>query len=374
MSTPRRDLDAPATLTAIALRRIGEQIYRDEILYEMGVWNVGEFDGRFSAEQIAGLLDGAEVEARRRLDAGVAPADEESPATPLWTTIGDMIADPRTHRPKPKLPTNCEELDRCCMFRRGCLSVISARVKSGKSQLLANMVRWWCTDQRSVLVFPLEDSPAVFVWRLEAAQAKVPMEGFVSGAKWHAEAKERIQQSREFLQDLPLRISGSTHLDAIELSIRAHAVSGGQIVVVDLLSWIITGREKEGIYASYTHAVDTLTRLANQTGLAIILVAQINRTGSKSDRPDPGTWPQLSIFDMKGTGALEQHAATVLFIDGYAPIDLPAQPGNCWKVLRGHCGANRYGPAGPDCTFALVWNPAWSWIDQSGVMPYEVAP
>lgn len=300
--------------------------------------------------------------------------DGPSPDAPLWATLGALIDDPATHTPKPPIPTNCNALDDCCLFRRGCLSVLSARVKSGKSQLVSCMARWWAIAQHSVLMFPLEDTPAVFVWRLESATAKVPFDGFVSGSAWTADATKRIEQSREFLRELPLRISGSTHLDTIEHTTRMHAAEGGDIVIVDLLSWIVTGQEKDGIYASYSHAVDTLTRLAAETGLCILLVAQCNRAGSRTENPDPASWPPLSVYDLKGTGQLEAHAAAVLFIDAYTPIAVPGQPGDYWKLLTGHCGANRYGPAGPDRKFSVVWNPAWSWCDQAGVMPYEVTP
>lgn len=253
----------------------------------------------------------------REAERAVVPAEDCS--------IGSALDELKAYRARSAqgltvLPTGLKPLDRLLGgFAPGRLYVLAARPGVGKTTVAANIFSSLAVPS---LFVSLELPRHELVAKLLSIKARRPLREIL-------EASDYVLPD---LSSLPLRISsGANTVPGIAALIRPE----DRLVIVDQLSFLTA----PDVYASSSferaaEIVHRLKRLARDRGIAVLLLAQLNReTTKRADRR-----PLLS--DLKLTGALEEDADAVLLLD--------REPAG--EELFCELAKNRQGPCG---SFAL---------------------
>jgi KaiC/GvpD/RAD55 family RecA-like ATPase len=275
----------------------------------------------------------------------------ENQATPLdgsssderkinWYTIPEVGKLPRFLKGMPVFSTGFDGLDRVLMggFRAQCVYVLAGRTGSAKSTVALNIARRVAINGDSVLVFKLEESVIEAVYRIQSATAQSSIKDLLDGPELlFGDTREKMLDAWQLIQDLPIRVADHRDIHDIERLTRAHAEDGGKLVCIDQLSMIDVPGSEFG-YQRATEASNRLRRLASESGVAILLVSQVNRPASKGSAP-------LSCHDLRDSGALENDAAAVILIDKSDSTEgvsySGSEPVTTLTVL---VDKNRYGP------------------------------
>jgi replicative DNA helicase len=276
-------------------------------------------------------------------------------------TIEEVMRRPTYKRGVPTIGTGFESLDGLLSggFRCGFSSIIASRTGNAKSQLAANIVRRAALDGTPTLFIGLEEPLPITVFRIHAAGANVPTTVLLNGIE-SADLLDvnALRGAYSTLTGLPLRLADQRDITTIRRLIELHAESGGRLVVLDQASKITTPHlpRNAGIYERVSEISEQLRDVAGDTGVAVVLVVQVNREASKRAG-------DLELHDLRDSGMLEQDAAVVLLLNKakMPPTATSAQvPGPC-RLLPVHLGKQRFGRAGD--TIEMLWYPALARID-----------
>lgn len=286
-----------------------------------------------------------------------AKGEELTPPPPAWLTPAEIMDNPRYLRGVGCVTTGYECLDELMSggFRAG-VHIIGGRTGSAKSTVATNMARRMSIAMVNVLLLCLEDSPTLALWRMHGACANVPLKILLDGATGHGPAIKALKAQRDIIRDLPLRLSDVRELKAIRQLIRMHAAANGKIVILDQVSKVKTNHlsASASTYERVSEVSEVMRTLADDLCIPIVMICQLNRSGSKSD--------EINITDLRDSGMLEQDAISVLLLD--KATDPPVATGQdkpFAKAIPIKLGKNRFGPAGQ--TVEVVWYPRLNRID-----------
>lgn len=297
------------------------------------------------------------------------PTDSLPPLPdPPWATIREVGQDERYKQGLVPITTGFAVLDKILGgFRPEVLYILAGRTGSAKSTIAANICRRVAVSGHKVLLFKLEESIHEATWRIHAAAAQVPLNTLLGGAS-RADDDERasLKDGWELIRDLPIRLSDVRDINAIRRISKAHAESGGELIVIDQLGMIDIPECEIG-YARATAASNGLRLLARELHIPILAVTQVNRPASMKTQ-------QLTCNDLRDSGALENDAGGVILVNGVRRSDGPR-----WSTdpltLQILIGKNRYGrvTTAKDAPLELLWWPRMCRVEDAAPAYREVA-
>ncbi|HEO71944.1 MAG TPA: hypothetical protein ENN80_11830 [Candidatus Hydrogenedentes bacterium] len=182
----------------------------------------------------------------------------------------------------------------------GDVCVIGGRSGVGKTALALQAVDVW-RDTRRVLFMSFEMSIAELADRLIARATGRGVEIAHAGLTDHERDGYRRESAR-LLEDERLELveaAGMSEAQTIA-SIRAFAAAGGRIAVLDYIQIAYEVRTNEN--ADLARFMRSIQQVAKQSGVLILALSQFSRA------PEDG---QPRLHHLRGSGALEQEAATV---------------------------------------------------------------
>lgn len=197
-------------------------------------------------------------------------------------------------------------------IRPGEVLVIGGRPGQGKSALGMNIMLKTAARGNPCAFFTIEMSAAQLATRA-AAVCGCPMNANQSDA-------DKIEHAATELEKLPVEIVDMPNGKASDIRSHVRSLSrrhGFKVFVVDYLQLVRIGKDTLEEYQRVTMASQTMKQIAREYGVAMIVLAQINRDGGKKERP--------TMSDLKGSGSIEQDADQIILIHN-PPDDPDTEP------------------------------------------------
>ena len=234
-------------------------------------------------------------------------------------------------------------------FRPGSLIVVGARTSAGKSALLIDIARHaaLAPEPAHVAFFTLEMGALELVQRQLAAVAGVAAQRVRLGRQGQQD-EERLMVAIEALEREPMTIyedPAPTVADIRARCRRQQAAGRLDLVVVDYLQLIAgSGRDGEPRAIELGRVSRGLKELAKDLEVPVLAAAQLSRQVDAR----PSHVPLLS--DLRESGAIEQDADVVIFVDrpGLYDASGPSAPAARAELepARLIVAKNRHGPTG----------------------------
>jgi replicative DNA helicase len=215
------------------------------------------------------------------------------------------------------IPTGIDAYDRLTLgLHSGELTVIGARPGDGKTALGGCIARAVARAGFGAMFFSLEMSRVEILYRVLSAESRIEglllRTGLLSQTHWSALSNASVTTSK-----MPLWIddrSGLTIHDIANASLGAidetRAAAPLGVIVVDYLQKIAVPRSdsKKGRYEQVGDFAKGLKRLAKDTKLPVIALAQLRRLG----KTEKGKRPTMD--DLRESGDIEQESDVVTLI------------------------------------------------------------
>lgn len=238
-------------------------------------------------------------------------------------------------------------LDRALPLRPCRYVVLAAQPGHGKSSLALQAAVATASELGNAAVamvnfeMPAEQIGTILLARGIQATAKTIESGRLS-VEQSADAEAEIVRREN--ADIYLRTTSRkmTINEIVGWIRQRHMRSAGRLalVVIDYLQLIgRNGRQTE--YDCITEASQALKGLANELRICLLVLSQLNREGSKSDRDSHGRSkgnPEPRMQDLRGSGSIEQDADAIVFIWPPAEVDEADLPVNL-KIAKNRGGA-----------------------------------
>jgi replicative DNA helicase len=218
------------------------------------------------------------------------------------------------------------------------LILLAARPGVGKSAMAGNIVSHVAKQGRGVFMSSIEMSNDELFDRLLCAKLGVSLKELRPMARCEHDGP-KVNDARHELTQLPITCSDAAEQTVSSIGAAARLVKrkhGVELIVVDYLQLVTPSNRRDSRELQVATIAWGLKCLAKQLNVPVLALAQLNREIDK--RPDKT--PRMS--DLRESGALEQHAAVVLFLDRPGLWDQNADPDKA--VL--HVAKNRGGPVG----------------------------
>lgn len=211
------------------------------------------------------------------------------------------------------VPTGFPDLDKILAgMHRGDLLILAARPSVGKTALALNIAVNAAKAGHPTAVFSLEMSSLQLVQRILCAEARIDSQrlrtGYLNDEDWPA-----ITQAMGRLAALPLWVDDTPSISILEVRAKARRLFRDKkdgLIVVDYLQLMQPhGRRAENRQVEIAEISRGLKILAKELDCPVLALSQLSRR--VEDRQ--GKRPQLS--DLRESGAIEQDADVVMFID-----------------------------------------------------------
>ena len=223
-------------------------------------------------------------------------------------------------------------------YHPGELIIIAARPGVGKTTLGLNMAVNAAKAGHRTLFVSLEMNRTEIVQRVLSAEANVPLHCLRS-KNLDETLWDRMRAKNRELAELPLPISHNPDLNfaQIKAEIRRQVRKGAALVVIDYLQLIQNPDSKNA--ESREREVALMTRglkvLAQQLGIPIVVLCQLNRDSAKREDKRPQT------HEMRESGSIEQDANVIILIHREDVYDKESpRSGEADLII----GKNRNGP------------------------------
>ena len=215
-------------------------------------------------------------------------------------------------------PTGFKDVDELFHgFRGGDLVILAARPGVGKTSFALNLATNAAKSGAAVAFFSLEMGAEQLVQRILCSEARVNLSklrsGFIAEGDWGAlaEASGKLSQLDMFIDDTP----GLSVLEARAKGRRElHGLKEGQkgLIIVDYLQLMQPGPMTAN--KSTNDQVSEISRglkiLAKEMNMPVLALSQLSRAIEQRGKDKR---PMLS--DLRDSGAIEQDADIVMFID-----------------------------------------------------------
>lgn len=303
--------------------------------------------------QAATISDGANARAHARATLDALDLRE----TRQGTSAGDALI-PVLHRIEngtaPGLTTPWIDVDRAIGgLRPGTSTVIAARPGLGKSIIGLQIAAHVARKHGRALVHSLEMTTDELMTRLISSISLVSYSSLASSSVSPIEW-DRIDQVASQIAGLPLFIEdqATVTIGEIAASARRHAREGLQVLVVDYLQLITPTDSRLPREQQVAECSRSLKVLAKDLGIAVVLLAQLNRESEKRASGKP------ILSDLRESGSVEQDADVVALLWRDADRDS--------STLELGIAKNRGGPCGP---VELHWDAAHMRVTNSARTP-----
>ncbi|WP_079153807.1 replicative DNA helicase [Streptomyces malaysiensis] len=210
------------------------------------------------------------------------------------------------------VPTGLSDLDNLTNgLHAGQMIVVAARPAIGKSTLALDFARACAIKHgRPAAIFSLEMSEEELTNRLTSAEARVALHHLTSGDPTPTDW-QRIAQSAPRITDAPLFLDVTPNTTVMEIKAKCRRLQqrgGLDLVVVDYLQLLSTGRKVENRQVEVSDMSRQLKLLAKELKVPIVVLSQLNR--GPEQRADKK--PMLS--DLRESGSIEQDADMVILL------------------------------------------------------------
>lgn len=194
------------------------------------------------------------------------------------------------------------------------LIVLAARPGMGKTSLAMNIIEHAAFDGKVCAVFSLEMSEEEILQRLTCSVANVNMSSALGG-KLSIEQWRRLIRAREQLGHTDININDSASITPARILSecrRIKARNGGRLdlVMVDYIQLMHASdiRQAETRVLEVASITRDLKCMAKELDVPVLALSQLRRPEKGEKKP-----PQLS--DLRDSGAIEQDADLVMFIE-----------------------------------------------------------
>ncbi len=291
----------PSAANAEHYARIVATYAKRRVLYVIGSSLVS------SAKGTANDVDAFAHEAIKRIEAALAPGLSSTPEA------GDVLAqlDFSLNAQAVYEPSGYMSFDhRFGGFARGELSVVAARTSVGKTTFLLNVARCMVERGGRLVYFSLEMSTEQLGIKLTAMLAGVSEHRLRNRDFEPAEAgryhNAALAEQRQWNGTLYLRDDLSDVGDINRLARALQRKHGVSCIMIDYLH-VLSGGEGKNRYEQVGSLSRQCKQLAQKTGLAVILAAQLNRAPESRDgKPRPS--------DVRDAGIVEEDAGMVVLL------------------------------------------------------------
>lgn len=191
------------------------------------------------------------------------------------------------------------------------LHVVAARPSTGKTALMNNMIRFWTEELGLHVGFnSLDMQPTQFMKRVICERARVSLPKAEFGTTSDNDLCKLGVAVKERLAKWPLNVTVKRDLEAFRSWCVMKRMKGElDIAIVDFMQLMeFDGCYRMGSDDRVSRISGTLKALGNDLGIPVVALSQLNRQCEE----DGGREPQLS--DLRGSGAIEQDAFTVMFL------------------------------------------------------------
>lgn len=201
-------------------------------------------------------------------------------------------------------------------LQAGEMFVLGARPSQGKTALGLHVLHRACIVDRIKTDFITLEMPAHSLHRRLAARCcRIPMGNLVHG-NIGLEEFDRLAQFNASLRDAPLTFhdySSSPASDQLVVSIiRRAAADGTRLVIIDYLQYISSSKKNKNDQKRIeVGSVSTaLKRVAKETGVALLVLAQLNRESVKGDAKNKSPRPPR-VSDLAESSQIEMDADVI---------------------------------------------------------------
>lgn len=220
------------------------------------------------------------------------------------------------------------------------LTVVAGRPGMGKSAFMLQAATHLALMGKSVFFWSGEMGFDQLIDRHVSQRCKIDNKKLQSGSISNAE-RGRVAKSAAKLQETNLHIdTQSATIPALKRRVlKATRGKLPDVIFIDYLGLVTSDQRHPNENGRITHIMAQINELRMDTGVPVVVGAQLNRalTGRQNPRP------QLS--DLRDSGSIEQDASMVLFIHrpDYYAIDGVSDRPNVAEII---CAKNRSGETG----------------------------
>ncbi len=225
---------------------------------------------------------------------------------------------------EPAMATGWPDLDSMLSggIRPGQLVILAARPSVGKTALAANLALNLTRQGKPALFVSLEQPRVELVERMASSESGIP----------HAKIRERRLDQTDFsaltdagnkIASWPLQVDDSprrtvTRIAAIARRLRRR--DGLRLLILDYLQLISPEDSKAPREQQVASMSRQLKLLAKELSIPVVALAQLNRSIENRESKEP------RLSDLRESGAIEQDADIVLFLDRPADYRRDADP------------------------------------------------
>lgn len=237
------------------------------------------------------------------------------------------------------------------------LTVLAAPSSAGKTSLAMQAIEATAVlgGADSVCVVSREMNPVELARKVIAMRLGIPANSVRDGTLTQGERKQIAEEAERWRQSPSVTIQSDA--DSVTINdIRTwaklrHVRAAGRLrlIVIDHLHLFNRTNPRQTEYDCLSEATRLLKLLQRYLRVPILLLAQMNRDGTKAGRGkggELGSMPEPQLSDLRGSGTIEQDANNIVFL-------WPREPGtNPTQRVSIKIAKNRAGPLGLiDCSF-----------------------
>lgn len=268
------------------------------------VWTMMQKAAKDAIDPLAGIEDVLEESIRKLTDK--LNEIKGGSISSFQDAIDELIAIVEDNRAgkERSLHTGYKLFDNKHLLRPGTLTVIAAFTSVGKSALAMNIAVNVARGGKATAYYSLEMGKSELAARAVSPDVGIPA-SIIANEALTENGYEEFKEKAPYLRNLPIYIDerSTISFDATVSSIRKMArTKGVKLVVIDYLQ--IYTQSNDNVEASLGQMARAAKNVAVETGTAVILLSQLNRS---SDEP--------SLKMLRGSGQIEESADNVVLID-----------------------------------------------------------
>lgn len=198
------------------------------------------------------------------------------------------------------LKTGIAKLDRAAQIEAGDYVVIGARPSQGKTALALKIGRALAQSGKHVGFYSFETSLNKVAGRIVASYCRV---GLYDIKMHNVMEREELLGLSDDLGDIPFSITpcSSENVSKIQANILQHGI---EVAIIDYIGLLAKNEPGSSRFEQVTNASLAIRAMCQSTGVAAIVLAQVNRAGR--DAP--------TMEDLKESGQIEQDADVILLL------------------------------------------------------------
>lgn len=242
-------------------------------------------------------------------------------AKPLLKAWYEDLSRRAEAKAMPGLPTPWHDVNRITQgLQDGEVIVLAGRSNMGKSVLGMQLAAFAGLRETRTLLFSMEQTAPAVMNRCVSALADVPHDWLRKPNLEDDHHWARVTAAVPELTRAALLVDDSPRLSALQIRARAmreHLRKPIRLVVVDHLHEMALP-SKQGEVIERADALRDLKALAKTLNCPVVVLAQLNRAATDTDRPQ--------LKHLRGSGGIEEVADVVFFVhrpDYYDPADRP---------------------------------------------------